>query len=88
MKELFKFINGTQRGFAYGLCDKAGIRYIEDYVDAKGTINEQYIVARNLVEDLYQKWSFDPESVKSMENWHPTGMIGRIYEGEGEVKEK
>jgi len=79
--KLRTFVNGTQRGYAYGLCDEKGKRYIEQYahITQQKSIDEAYAEATHNVASLLSTWKRRPDLLKRRSSWQPENLPGSIY---------
>ncbi|NIR17492.1 MAG: hypothetical protein GWN86_27715 [Desulfobacterales bacterium] len=65
--KLQTFVQGTQRGYAYGLCDERGRRYIEEYVHITKTqsIDDAYQEASRNVASMLSTWQRRPDLLRA-----------------------
>ncbi len=80
--KLQTFVQGTQRGYAYGLCDERGRRYIEEYVHITKTqsIDDAYQEASRNVASMLSTWQRRPDLLRRRPSWQPEKLPGSVYE--------
>lgn len=75
------YMDGTQRGYAYGLYDpKTGVRYIEYLVHvAKIGVDAAYEEAKRGLYSLEQTWKRRPDLILRRDEFVPEGLPGKLH---------